>query len=232
MPNIKSLPSFEQPREKFIKLGYKGLTDAELLALIINSGTGDLSALELSRWLLSQYDYSLRNMARTSYTELMRVKGIGQAKALSIVAAFERGRRKSTCPEHKKFKIKCSQDAYELVKGDMEDLNYEVFKVILLNRSHNVIKVVEMSRGGVAGTVVDPKLIFKTALDHLASSIILVHNHPSGNLEPSDADKQLTKQFTKAGELLNVKVLDHLIVSISGYYSFSDSNQYYLPVCS
>jgi len=232
MPNIKSLPLFEQPREKFIRKGFNHLTDADVLALIISTGTRELSALELSKQLLTTYDYSLQRIARCSYSELMKIKGIGEATALKLTAAFELGRRKQTSNQANQVKIKCSEDAYNLVRADMEDLNYEVFKVILLNRSHNVIKVVEMSRGGVAGTVVDPKLIFKTALDHLASSIILVHNHPSGNLEPSDADKQLTKQFTKAGELLNVKVLDHLIVSISGYYSFSDSNQYYLPVCS
>jgi DNA repair protein RadC len=222
MSNIKSLPSFEQPREKFIRKGSVSLSDAELLALIICSGNRELSALELSEWLLSKYNYSLKELARCTYPELMKIRGIGEAKALSIVAAFELGRRKSTSIGNQKIKIKCSEDAYNLVRAGMEDLNYEVFKVILLNRSHTVIKVVEMSRGGVAGTIVDPKLIFKTALDHLATSIILVHNHPSGNLDPSDADKQLTRQLTEAGELLNVKVLDHLIVSYTGFYSFAD----------
>ena len=222
MPNIKSLPSFEQPRAKFINKGFNHLTDADVLSLIISTGTKELSALELSGVLLAKYDYSLLRMARCSYPELMKIKGIGEATALKIAAAFELGRRKLTNKTVNQVKIKCSQDAYNLVRADMEDLNYEVFKVILLNRSHTVIKVVEMSRGGVAGTVVDAKLIFKTALDHLASSIILVHNHPSGNLEPSESDKQLTKQLTEAGEYLNVKVLDHLIISYKGYYSFAD----------
>ena len=222
MPNIKSLPSFEQPRAKFIRKGFNHLTDADVLALIISTGTRELSALELSKVLLTTYDYSLQRIARCSYSELMKIKGIGEATALKLTAAFELGRRKLTSKTVNQVKITCSEDAYNLVRADMEDLNYEVFKVILLNRSHTVIKVVEISRGGVAGTVVDAKLIFKTALDHLASSIILVHNHPSGNLEPSEADKQLTKQLTEAGEYLNVKVLDHLIVSYKGHYSFAD----------
>ena len=222
MSNIKSLPSFEQPRAKFINKGFSHLTDADVLALIISTGTRELSALELSKQLLTTYDYSLQRIARCSYSELMKIKGIGEATALKLTAAFELGRRKQTSNQANQVKIKCSEDAYNLVRGDMEDLNYEVFKVILLNRSHTVIKVVEMSRGGVAGTVVDAKLIFKTALDHLASSIILVHNHPSGNLVPSGADKQLTKQLTEAGELLNIKVIDHLIIALEGYYSFAD----------
>jgi len=221
MPNIKSLPSFEQPRQKFIRKGFNHLSDADVLSLIISTGTKEHSALELSRVLLAKYDYSLLRIARCSYPELMKLNGIGEATAMKIAAAFELGRRKLTSTQDNKVKITFSEDAYNLVRAEMEDLNYEVFKVILLNRSHTVIKVVEMSRGGVAGTVVDAKLIFKTALDHLASSIILVHNHPSGNLAPSDADKQLTRQITDAGDLLNVKVLDHLIVSYKGFYSFS-----------
>jgi len=221
MPNIKSLPIFEQPREKFIRKGFNHLTDADVLSLIISTGTKEFSALELSGVLLANYDYSLLRIARCGYPELMKIKGIGEATALKIAAAFELGRRKLTSKQVNQVKITCSEDAYNLVRADMEDLNYEVFKVILLNRSHIVIKVVEMSRGGVAGTVVDAKLIFKAALDHLASSLILVHNHPSGNLEPSEADKHLTEQLTEAGELLNVKVLDHLIVTCTSYYSFT-----------
>ena len=225
MPNIKSLPLFEQPKEKFLRKGFKHLTDIDLLALIISSGNKELNALELARTVLANFNYSLLNVARCSYPELMRVKGIGEATALRIVASFELGRRKQSSNQNNKVKIKCSEEAYNLVRAEMEDLSYEVFKVILLNRSHTVIKVVEMSRGGVAGTIVDPKLIFKTALDHLASSIILVHNHPSGNLDPSEADKQLTRQLTDAGELLNVKVLDHLIINFNGYYSFTDNGK-------
>ena len=217
MPNLKSLPLFEQPKEKFLSKGVNHLTDSDLLALIISSGNKELNALELARAVLANFNYSLLNVARCSYPELMRVKGIGQTTALRIVSAFELGRRKLSSDHTNKVKIKCSEDAYNLVRADIEDLNYEVFKVILLNRSHTVIKVVEISRGGVAFTIVDPKLIFKTALDHLACSIILVHNHPSGNLEPSEADKELTKQINDAGEILDIKVLDHLIVSFNGF---------------
>jgi DNA repair protein RadC len=222
MPSIKSLPTFEQPREKFIRKGFNHLTDADVLSLIISTGTKELSALELSGVLLAKYDYSLLRMARCSYPELMKIKGIGEATALKITAAFELGRRKLTNKTVNQVKITCSEDAYNLVRADMEDLNYEVFKVILLNRSHNVIKVVELSRGGVAGTVVDPKIIFKTALDHLASNIILCHNHPSGSLNPSKQDIDITRKIGDAGKQLEIQVLDHVIVSTRGYFSFAD----------
>jgi len=222
MPNIKSLPLFEQPRVKFISKGFNHLTDTDVLALIISSGTKDQSSLELSRSLLAQFNDSLHTMARSSYPELMRVKGVGEATALKITAAFELGRRKSIVKDVNQIKIGSSEDAYMLLRSSMEDLKHEVFKIVLLNRANRVIKVVTLSEGGVAGTVVDAKLVFKSALDHLASSIILCHNHPSGNLDPSEADKQLTKQLTEAGEVLSVKVLDHLIVSYKGYYSFAD----------
>ncbi len=222
MSNIKSLPSFEQPREKFIRKGFSYLTDTDLLALIISSGRKDQSAIDISRILLSQFNNSLRDMARSSHPELMRVNGIGEVTALKIAASFELGRRKDINNQPEEIKITSSEGAYMLLRPQMEDLTYEVFKIILLNRSNRVIKVIELSKGGVSGTVVDAKLVFKKALDHLASSIILCHNHPSGNLNPSEADKRLTKTLIKAGEVLSLKVIDHLIISYKGYYSFAD----------
>ena len=222
MNKIKSLPIVEQPREKFISKGFESLSDAELLSLLVNAGTKQYNALELSKLLLKEHNYSLQILSSLSYLDIKKIPGIGQAKALSIAAAFELGRRKNSIQIPTGRKITSSEDAYLLLRSGMEDLKHEVFKVVLLNRNNIVIKIETISIGGVSRTVVDPKLVFKTALDHVASCIILAHNHPSGNLVPSSEDKRITKQLKEAGDLLSINVLDHLIISYKGYYSFAD----------
>lgn len=202
--------------------GRSALSDAELIAILIGSGTGGISAVELAKQILSEYQNDLNDLGRATIKDLMKFKGIGEAKAITIVAALELGRRRQGTQVKSKPKITSSQDAYDCLYGEMEDLGHEVFKILLLNRNNQVTKLVTISTGGVAGTVVDPKVIFKKALEEQSSGIILSHNHPSGNLRPSQADLEITKKLVSAGKTLEINVLDHLIISDKGYYSFLD----------
>ena len=202
--------------------GRSALSDAELIAILIGSGTGGTSAVDLAKQILSQYENDLNYLGRASIKGLMKFKGIGEAKAITIAAALELGRRRQTSQVKERPKITSSNDAYQCVYAAMEDLQHEEFKILLLNRNNRVTKIETISVGGVAGTVVDPKVIFKKALEEQASSIILTHNHPSGNLNPSQADIEITKKLVKAGKTLEINVLDHLIISDKGYYSFLD----------
>lgn len=220
--SIKQWAEEDKPREKMLLKGRSALSDAELVAILIGSGTGGISAVELAKQILAQYDNDLNTLGRTSIKDLMKFKGIGEAKAITIAAALELGRRRQETQLKEKPKITSSQDAYNCVFASMEDLQYEVFKILLLNRNNRVTKIEIISSGGVASTVVDPKVIFKKALDEQASSIILVHNHPSGNLRPSQEDLNVTKKLVKAGKTMEINVLDHLIISEQGYYSFLD----------
>jgi len=220
--SIKQWAEEDRPREKLIIKGKQALSDAELLAILIGSGSRNLSAVELCKQILGEYDNDLNTLGRLSTADLQKYKGIGEAKAITIIAALELGRRRQLTDVKIKPKIVSSKDAYDCIYSTMEDLNYEVFKILILNRNNRVTKIIEISTGGISGTVVDPKVIFKKALDANASSIILTHNHPSGNLIPSQADREVTKKIIAAGEMLDIKVLDHLIISDSGYYSFRD----------
>lgn len=220
--NILSWAEEDRPREKLLMKGKVALSDAELIAILIGSGSRELSAVDLSKLILQSVNNNLHELAKLSINDLIKFKGIGEAKAISIAAAMELGRRRKESEVIKKVKIASSADAYEAVRPYLMDLMHEQFWVILLNRANEIIRPQQISIGGVAGTVADPKMIFKAAIEHLASSIILVHNHPSGNLTPSQADKDLTKKVKEAGRMLDIPVLDHLIFSDNGYFSFAD----------
>jgi len=219
---ILSWAEDDRPREKMLLKGNGALSDAELIAILIGSGTVDLSAVDVAKLILQKANNNLNELAKLSLKDLMKIKGIGQAKAISIAAALELGRRRKDAEAVVRPKITCSRDAYDQIKPHLWDLPHEEFWILLLSRSNEVIRPVQISQGGVSGTVADPKLIFKQAIEHLASSIILIHNHPSGNLTPSQADKDLTKRLKEAGRLLDTPVLDHLIFTDTHYFSFAD----------
>lgn len=219
---IKSWAEEDRPREKLLAKGKKELTNAELLAIILGSGSRDESAVSLAKRILAASDHNLHTLSKLDIADFCEFKGVGAAKAVSIVATLELARRlKSTVIEDKP-KITSSQDSYNLLHASMEDLGNEVFKVVYLNRRNSVITIKTISSGGISGTVVDPRLIFKEAIEQKASGIILAHNHPSGNLKPSQADLNITKKLKDAGSLLEIVVLDHLIISEAGYFSFAD----------
>ncbi|MCG8476922.1 MAG: DNA repair protein RadC [Cytophagales bacterium] len=219
---IKSWAEEDRPREKMLLKGKVALTDAELLAIIIGSGTRTLSAVDLAKVILGKADNNLANLARFTIQELKEVKGIGEAKAISIVSALELGRRRKMVEQPRNPKISCSADLHTLLQSDFMDLTHEEFWVVFLSRSNQVIRKERISEGGLSGTVADPRRIFKLALDYKAVSIILAHNHPSGNLRPSKADLDLTKKVKSAGESLDIQVLDHLIFTDRGFFSFAD----------
>ena len=219
---ISELAEEDRPREKLLLKGKSALSDAELIAILIGSGTKTLSAVDLSRLILKNVSYDLSTLAKLSVKDLMKFKGIGEAKAISIVAAMELGRRRKEQEPQAKPKISSSRDVYELMRPELYDEVVEHFYLILMNRSNQVIKKHLISQGGTSGTVVDAKVVFKTALEHLAQSMILVHNHPSGSLTPSEQDKRLTERLVKIGRDMDLPVLDHVIFSDRGYFSFAD----------
>ncbi len=222
--DIKSWAEEDRPREKLVLKGKAALSEAELIAAIIGSGTPSCSAVDVSKGILNSIGNNLNHLAKLTVKDLMKFKGIGEAKAVGIVSAMELGRRRKEADIEKKPKISCSKDAYILMKSELMDLAHEEFWCLLLNRGNSVIKKQIVSSGGVSGTVADPKLIFKAALEELASSVILVHNHPSGNRQPSHADKLLTKKMKEAGRALEISLLDHIIFTEDGYFSFADEN--------
>ena len=220
--NIKSWSPEDRPREKLILKGKSALSDAELIAILLGSGTRAMSAVDLAKKVLHPTGNNLHELARLTVKDLIKIPGIGEAKALTIVAALELGRRRKELDSREKTKVTGSKDVYDLIKADLLDIGHEEFWILLLNRANRVIKKAQVSLGGVAGTVADPKIIFKLALDDLASGVILAHNHPSGNLTASQADLDLTKKLKDAGKLLDIQVLDHLIVAGQKYFSFAD----------
>lgn len=218
---IKNWSDDDKPREKLMLKGKNALSDAELLAILIGSGSRNESAVALSKRILASVD-SLSSLGKLSLNQLIKFKGIGEAKAITIIAALELGRRRRAeeLPELKK--ITSSKTAFEIMKPIIGELSHEEFWVLFLNNANKVIYKSQLSKGGIAGTVVDPRLVFKLALENGATALILCHNHPSGSLIPSDADKQITRKMKTAGEILDVKVLDHVIITESKYYSFVD----------
>lgn len=222
--NIKSWAEEDRPREKLLLKGKSSLTESELIAILIGSGTPSVSAVDLSKSILTEVNNDLHQLAKLSVKDLVKFKGIGEAKAVSIVAAMELGRRKKESEASKKVKITCSLEAYKELQPHFLDLRHEEFWALYLSRSNTVLKKQLISSGGVSGTIADPKIIFKSALDELASAVILAHNHPSENLRPSEADKKLTKKMKEAGLLLEIPVHDHLIVGNESYFSFADEN--------
>jgi len=220
--NIKSWSPEDRPREKLLSKGISSLSDAELIAILIGSGTAKLSAVDVAKKVLAYVENNLDSLAKLTVKELMKAKGIGEAKAITIVAALELGRRRKDQSPDEKPKIDGSKTAFDLIKGDLMDLPHEEFWVILLNRANRMIRKKRVSEGGVSGTVADPKIIFKLAVDELASGIIVVHNHPSGNLKPSESDVNLTKKIKEAGKVLEIAMLDHLIIAHDRFFSFAD----------
>lgn len=220
--SIKDWSSDDQPREKLLKKGKNVLSNAELIAILIGSGNNKESAIELSKKILDSVQNDLSLLSKMNAKELMMFRGIGEAKAVSIISALELGRRKKDHQSQKKQAIKSSADAYSLVRHLLEDLDHEEFWVLFLNRANQEISKHQISSGGQNATIVDPKIIFKLALEYKSSGIILFHNHPSGNLIASDSDKSITSKLVKAGSLLEINVLDHIIVGENNYFSFAD----------
>jgi len=212
----------DRPREKLLMKGRSSLSDTELLAILLGTGTKAISAVDLAKQVLQRADQNLNSLARLSVADLTKIKGIGLAKAINIVSALELGRRRKELHQATKPRITCSEDVIEVIRPDLLDLNHEEFWIIILNRANFVLKKIQISRGGISGTVADPKVIFKSAFEQSGSSIILIHNHPSGNLQPSQADITLTKNLKEAGKLMEIPVLDHIIVGDNHYFSFAD----------
>ncbi len=224
--SIKSWAEDDRPREKMLRRGKQNLSDVELLAILIGSGSREETAVGLSQRILKSVENNLNELGKGSLAELMRFKGIGEAKAITIAAALELGRRRQLSEHIDRTQILSSKDGYNCIAPILMDLGHEEFWIILLNRANKVIGKEQISSGGVSGTVVDAKIIFRKALEVApASSIILCHNHPSGSLKPSQADIDITKKLKQAGETLDISVLDHLIIAENGYYSFADDGR-------
>jgi len=220
--SIKAWAEADRPREKLSGQGRRALSDAELIAILIGSGSRDESAVELSKRILHHYNNNLNKLAKASIAELSEFRGIGEAKAISIIAALEIGRRRNEAAEQPTESIRSSKDAWNLMRRHLIDLGHEEFWIILLGQSSKVLNHQLISKGGMTFTVADPKIIFGVALGQHATGIILVHNHPSGNLKPSQQDIDLTKKLASAGRLLEIQILDHLIITDSSYLSFAD----------
>lgn len=220
--SIKDWATDDRPREKLLQKGRQSLSDAELIAILIGSGNKTETAVDVAKRILNSVNNNLNDLGRLSINQLIKIKGIGEAKAISIAAALELGRRRKLTDQEDKPQIKSSQDAFQIVYPMLEDLSHEEFWILYLNRSNKVIELFKLSQGGISGTVIDNKIILKKAIENLSSSIILVHNHPSGNINPSEADKQITKKLIEASKLMEINVLDHLIISGNKYLSFAD----------
>ncbi|GAB2705667.1 DNA repair protein RadC [Mucilaginibacter koreensis] len=220
--SIKAWAEEDRPREKLNAQGRRALSDAELIAILIGSGSRTESAVELSKRILHHYDNDLNKLGMVSVAELSKFKGIGEAKAISIIAALELGRRRDETEAKAPEIIQGSRSAYQCLRRHLVDLNHEEFWILLLGRNCKVLSKELISKGGLSGTVADPKVIFGVALQHQASSIILAHNHPSGNLKPSQQDIDLTKKIFNAGRILDIGVLDHIIIAGQSYFSFGD----------
>lgn len=219
---IRSWAEDDRPREKLLLKGRTSLSDAELIAILFGSGSRDETAVGLSKRVLASKDNNLDDLGRMTVQELMEFKGIGEAKAISLIAALELGRRRKASEAGELPQISSSEHAFQILAPLLSDLQHEEFWLLLLNRANKVIGKENLSKGGVAGTVVDPKMVFNIATRKLASAIVLSHNHPSGNLRPSEADKQLTRKLVEAGKVLDLPILDHIIIGHNAYYSFKD----------
>jgi DNA repair protein RadC len=214
----------DRPREKLLLKGKHSLSDAELLAILLGTGCRDQSALDLAKTILTETRNNLIELSKMQIGELMHFRGIGQAKAITVIAALELGRRRRGSEVIQRKKIQSSKDVFELFQVELAEKKYEGFWLLLLDRANKIVGQEKISEGGTAGTVADPKRIFKVAIDRFASSLILCHNHPSGNVEPSQADITLTKKLIHAGALLDIQILDHIIIGEENYFSFADEN--------
>jgi len=213
----------DRPREKLYQKGTSSLSDAELLAILIGSGTRNKSAVDLGREMLSLVSNNLNSLGKLGISDLTKINGIGQARAITIAAALELGRRRKLAELPENPQIKCSRDVFDLISPLLSDLPHEEFWILFLNRSNKVINRLRLSQGGISGTVTDVRMIMKKAVEYLSSGIIVCHNHPSGNLNPSESDSKITDKIKNAGTILDIQLLDHLIICDRDYYSFADN---------
>lgn len=220
---IKDWAEDDRPREKMLKKGYAALSDAELLAILIQSGTREESAVDLARAVLKLGNQNLSHLGRLALKDFQTIKGIGEARAIAIAAALELGRRRQLSEGMEQKLITSSKHAADILMPLMNDLSHEKFVILCLSKSNKLLHLEFVSSGGVAGTVVDPKMIFKIALQHLTSNLIIGHNHPSGNLNPSKADKTITEKIKGGALLLEMTLVDHVIIADNRYYSFADN---------
>ncbi len=220
--NIKEWAVEDRPREKLVAHGSRSLSDAELIAILIGSGNLEETAVELSRRILASANNSLNELGRKNVDTLKTFKGIGEAKAITIVAALELGRRRKDAEVFNKNKITGSKDAADFFQPLLGDLNHEEFWIMLLDRGNKILDTFMISQGGISGTVIDVRIILKTAIEKLASAIILCHNHPSGTMQASDADLKITNKIRDAAKLMDISVLDHIIIGQNRYLSFAD----------
>lgn len=212
----------DRPREKFLLKGKSSLSDSELLAILIGSGSRNESAVQLCQRILASANNNLNQLGKLSIAQLTEFKGIGEAKAITIAAALELGRRRRSEDAEELKKISSSKAVFEIMQPIIGELPHEEFWILYLNNSNKVIHKAQLSKGGITGTVVDSRIVFKTAFEQNATSIILTHNHPSGKLAASQADIEITKRLKLAGEQLEILILDHIIITETGYYSFQD----------
>ncbi len=219
---IKDWAPDDRPREKLLSKSATVLSDSELIAILLKSGTPNRSALQIAREILLISENNLQELGKLSLKEMMKVKGVGEAKAATLIAALELGRRRQSGPSLDKLVVKDSGGMAKYLQAMLKDYQQEVFGVVFLNRSNRVNHFEIISKGGITGTVADPRIILKKALEEDAVSLILCHNHPSGSIKPSRADEELTAKIKEAARFLDIKVLDHIIVSEYGYYSFAD----------
>jgi DNA repair protein RadC len=220
--SIKQWSKDDRPREKLLYSGAENLSNSELLAILIHNGTKQKSAVDVAKEVLKLGKDNLVELGKLSVKELMKVKGIGEAKAISIAAALELGRRRQAAASLEKTMVKTSSDIASYLQTKLKDFRHEVFAVLYLNRANKINHFEIISEGGITGTVADPRIILRKALEEDAVNLILCHNHPSGSLKPSRADEQLTTKIKEAARFLDITVLDHIIVSEDGYYSFAD----------
>lgn len=223
---IADLSDDDKPREKALRNGIRSLSDTELIAILLGGGLPGKSVLELSREIYTSCSMSLSQMAQMSIRQMChRFRGVGPAKAISIAAALELGGRRKDIKENRQPQIRSSADVYQAIRQQLENLPTEEFWVIVLSRSNRIIATECISRGGTSATVVEPKIVMKRAIEHLASAIIVAHNHPSDNLTPSTQDDALTRKLKQAGEIMEIRLLDHLVIGPTGFYSYADSGR-------
>jgi len=222
--SIKNWEDEDRPREKLLLKGKQTLSNAELIAILLGSGNNEETAVDLSQRILKSVNNNIVDLSRLSVKDLCKFKGIGEAKAISIIAAMELGRRRRGAEVSDRKKISSSKDVFEIFQPNMADSPFEEFWILLLNRANKIIGKYQISQGGVSGTIADPKRIFHIALSNLASGIILCHNHPSGNIKPSAQDIKLTKKIADGAKYMEINLLDHIILGDEQYYSFADSN--------
>jgi DNA repair protein RadC len=222
---IKTLSEDDRPREKLVKLGRHSLSDAELIAIVLGSGNKDETAVQLAQRMLSDHHQNLNNLAKLSLNDFKKFKGVGDAKAVTIAAVFELGRRRNETRATEKQKIVSSLSAYQIFQKHLADLQHEEFWVLLLDRANQVVREEHLSKGGISGTVVDIRLICRMAIENNASGVVIGHNHPSGQIIPSEQDRSITRKLRDALKIFDISLLDHLIIGDMRYYSFSDEGE-------